>query len=397
MPTAADVPVDLTLRVALKCGRGTFAQLPETLGRLGYGAPGIVVDGKVLDASPYAKRVVGELRTGFPGHILIEYREPFEPTYRYLDRTAPIVRGPKGPPVDCMIGIGGGSAMDTAKGLATLATNPGPALQFRGFPAGLAPSLPTIAVPTTAGTGSEVIFNAVFEDDEQHKKLGINTTNNFPVLGILDPELVAGAPRSVIVSSGLDALVHTLEGYTSTKATTLSRVFSTEAFRRIMHHLPRLAADRTSLDAALGMQIGAVFAMLGMSNSSSGPSGGLSYYLGTHFGVPHGMAGAVFIGHMMAMNHRLGYHGLADLAACLPGDDGGSEAERSEFVVAAIRGLLEGLNVPGDLTAYGVKPADAPGFHEFATVTLKGAFGLNPAVVPESELRAWLTRMAGGR
>lgn len=390
-------PFDLALRVSLKCGPGVVAQVPELLERqYGFSSVGLVVDGRVLDASPQVRAVVDALRNRFTNHVLLEYREPFEPTYGFLDRCAPMFRKEDGPAVDCIVGVGGGSALDTAKGLATLATNPGQAIQYRGFPTNLRPSLPTVAVPTTAGTGSEVVFNAVFTDDESQRKLGINTPSNYPLLGILDPELVINAPRAVIVSSGLDALVHTLEGYVSIKGSPLSRGFSSAAFERIVRHLPRLAADRASVEDAMEMQLGAVLAMLGMSNSSSGPSGGLSYYLGTHFGVPHGLAGAVFIGHMMEINHRLGFHGLGEVAPLLPGGNGGgSGAERSRRAVAAIQALLRGLGVPNDLTPFGVRPEHVPGFFEFATVTLQGAFGLNPVAVSHDEIRALLTRLAG--
>src|SRR6202011_2395653 len=158
------------------------------------------------------------------------------------------------------------------------ATNPGEAIKYRGFPTDIAAPLPTIAVPTTAGTGSEVAFNAVFTDEREQKKLGITSLLNYPVVSILDPLCIVGAPRSVIVSSGLDALVHTLEGFTSSKATSVSRVFSREAFRRIIGHLARLADDTNSLSDAQEMQVGAAFAMLGMANSSSGIAGAMSYH-----------------------------------------------------------------------------------------------------------------------
>jgi len=386
------------LRANLRCGPHVVETLPDQIAELGYRIPGLVVDGSVLDASSYARAAVESLRRRFPAVVILEYREPFEPTYQFLDRVSGSVRAGDGPAVDCLVGIGGGSVMDTAKALAMLATNPGEALRYRGFPTDIRAPLPNIAVPTTAGTGSEVAYNAVFTDENEQRKLGINSVLNYPILGILDPLLVVGAPRGVMLSSGLDALVHTLEGYVSVKATALSRLFSAEAFRRVMCHLPALMEDPSSVADAQEMQIGAAFAMLGMSNASSGPSGALSYYLGTHFKVPHGHAGAVFIGHVMAMNHRHGWYGLGDLAPLLPG---GADAEatpeaRSGRVVAVLTELLARLGVPATLAPYELGPAQLPELLQLATVTFKAAFALNPVAFTSSDLRSWLGAMTGG-
>ena len=113
------------------------------------------------------------------------------------------------PVTDCFIGIGGGKRYRFCKGLSTIVVNPGKAVQYKGFPVKINLSLPTIAIPTTAVTGSEVTFNAVFTDNDQKKKLGINTRNNYPALAILDPLFTVNSPMSVTVSSGTDALAHT--------------------------------------------------------------------------------------------------------------------------------------------------------------------------------------------
>ena len=386
----------LILRTSLRIGAGTLKNLPHLVeNTVRAKRPCLVVDGGVLDASAYVRDVASAFRSRHPHTVVVEYREPFEPTYQYLDRISHHVRARNGAPVDAVVGIGGGSVLDTAKALATLATNPGEALKYRGFPTDIAPPLPNVAVPTTAGTGSEVAYNAVFTDEREQKKLGINSLLNYPVVSILDPLCIVGAPRSVIVSSGLDALVHTLEGFTSRKATSASRLFSREAFRRIISHLGPLADDTQSLSDAQEMQVGAAFAMLGMANSSSGIAGAMSYHIGTHFKVAHGVAGGVFIPQVMRLVHEHGWHGLADLADLLPDGPGGARtiAARSARVVAAIEALVDRVGMPQTLKPLGIGSDALEGCVTFANTTMRGARDLTPAVLSDDVIAGWLEKM----
>lgn len=386
----------LALHTSLRIGAGTLKNLPAVVENAARAKrPCLVVDGAVFDSSAYVRDVVSAFRSRYPETVVLEYREPFEPTYQYLDRISHHVRARNSASVDAVVGIGGGSVLDTAKALATLATNPGDAIKYRGFPTDITAPLPTVAVPTTAGTGSEVAFNAVFTDEREQKKLGINSILNYPVVSILDPLCIVGAPRSVIVSSGLDALVHTLEGFTSRKATSASKVFSREAFRRIISHLGPLAEDTKSLTDAQEMQIGAAFAMLGMANSSSGIAGAMSYHIGTHFKVAHGVAGGVFIPQVMRLVHEHGWHGLADLADLLPGGTGGARtiAARSARVVAAIEALVDGVGMPQTLKPLGIGPDALEGCVTFANTTMRGARDLTPAPLSDEVIAEWLEKM----
>lgn len=386
----------LALRTSLRIGAGTLKNLPVVVeNAVGAKRPCLVVDGAVFDSSAYVRDVVSAFRSRYPETVILEYREPFEPTYQYLDRISHHVRAGNSAAVDAVVGIGGGSVLDTAKALATLATNPGDAIKYRGFPTDITAPLPIVAVPTTAGTGSEVAFNAVFTDEREQKKLGINSLLNYPVVSILDPLCIVGAPRSVIVSSGLDALVHTLEGFTSRKATSASRVFSREAFRRIISHFPRLADDTQSLSDAQEMQVGAAFAMLGMANSSSGIAGAMSYHIGTHFKVAHGVAGGVFIPQVMRLVHEHGWHGLADLADLLPEGSAGVATipSRSARVVAAIEALVARVGMPQTLEPLGIGPDALEGCVSFANTTMRGARELTPATLSDHVIAGLLEKM----
>jgi alcohol dehydrogenase len=211
------------------------------------------------------------------------------------------------PLVDCFVGIGGGSVIDFAKGLSTLLVNPGKAINYRGFPTNINPCLATIAIPSTAGTGSEATFNAVFIDLNGKKKLGINTKYNFPALAILDPKLTLSCPKKVVVSSGIDTLVHCLEGYVAKNSTIFCRMFAKEGFKFMFNNLSKALQEPENIEIRMNLQLGAYLGGLALLGSGGGPTGALSYALGVHFKVPHGLAGGVFLPYIVEHNVKGGY------------------------------------------------------------------------------------------
>lgn len=386
---------EFILKTRVRFGAGLTKKLPDVLKELSFKRIGVVVDGRLLDNSKWLRDIFRQCKTDFPVFIVHEYREKFEPSYQFLEKTRGVFATNSSPLVDCIVGVGGGSAIDSAKGFATLATNYGPAKSYRGFPIDLNPPLPVIAIPSTAGTGTELAYNAVFIDLDENKKLGINSTANYPFLSILDPELVRNSPKPVIVSSGLDALVHTLESFVSKKSNVLSRFYSKEAFGLIINSLPALAKDPGNLEYAAKMQLAAYLAMAALSNTSAGPTGGLSYLLGTEYNVPHGIAGAVFIGKVTRFNHDRGYYDYEELCDFL--NDAAKpqkgRKKRSEFVVKSIERLLVELGIPSDLASFGVTGKDFEKFYGFASVNLKGAFDFNPVAFSQSDLKVFLSEL----
>ncbi len=316
-----------------------------------------------------------------------DYDYKFEPSYQLLDSLMSTINDDKGQAqIDYWIGIGGGSAMDTAKGLAFLSNNKGESIKYKGFPSNCNKPVPVIAIPTTTGTGSEVVFNASFIDEDSKVKMGINDNDNYPVLAILDPELVSGAPSSVLASSGVDALVHALESFTSKKSNHITRVFSIKAFHLIMENMPQLLAGKGDFNNWSNMQWAAVFAMMGLSNTTSGPTGALSYYLGSNFNVPHGIAGGSFIGKVCTFNHKKGYHEYSKLAGWKNSLDLHklNSEEKSYYVVSQINELLKKCNMPKSLKELGVLDNQFEGFFDFAN-NAKPAFNFNPISISEEE------------
>jgi alcohol dehydrogenase class IV len=260
--------------------------------------------------------------------------------------------------------------------LAILCKNQGPSITYKGFPTELNKPLPVIAVPSTTGTGSEVVYNASFIDEDTQTKLGINYKHNYPVLAVLDPLLPACAPIQVLASSGCDALVHALEAYMSNQSNQHSKLFSKHAYHLIITNMNHLLQGRGDNENWLNMQWSAVYAMFALSNSTSGPTAALSYYLGTHYKVNHGMAGAVFIGKICRYNHDNGFYGLGGLYDSTNRNKPDIK-EKSAFVVQQIEDLLELAGVPKSLEGFGVKENEKENFNEFARKA-KPAFDFNP-------------------
>jgi alcohol dehydrogenase len=223
------------------------------------------------------------------------------------------------------------------------------------------------------------------------RKLGINTSLYVPKLVLLDPLLTLSCPRSVTISSGMDALVHTLESYVARKASPMSRLFSREAFSLIFLTLPQVVAAPEDVDLRARMQLGAYYAGTALMNSGAGLAGALSYPLGVRFHVPHGLAGAVFLPHVVRFNVERGcalYGELGDRA------EGGRQSlqERATAFSGRLDSLCERLEIPTNLRTFGVSSRDLPLLAE-ETMLLRGAIEQNPVDVSARDVSALLERM----
>lgn len=382
--------LSLLARINLKFGPGEFANLPRYIFEMGFGSVGVVIDSAVKNA-PHVVSVMAACSKKFKRCEIVSYELNGEPTYDYLDRLAARFR--KFRDLQIMVGIGGGSAMDIAKGIALLMTNPGNGLKYRGFPAGIIDPLPVVCVPTTAGTGSEATYNAVFIDSKEGKKLGINTTKNFPALSILDPELVMTCPMSAAASAGMDAFTHALESFVSIKATPVSRMFSMEALRLLIPNLRKMPDSAQDAEVAGNIQLGAFLAGIALVNSSAGPAGALSYLLGTRHKVPHGIAGAVFLPHIHKFNIDHGYHGYSVIYDSIHDGPFKPEAEKAGCVIDEIFFLNRRLGIHEKLSFYGVKKEGLEKIASEASAALKGAFDFNPVPIQREDLKRMLIKM----
>lgn len=285
--------INFNLKTKLIFGEGEALHLKQHLKDNNIKKPFIVMDNAVFN-SRYGAEVLGNIKY----KNLLIYSEK-EPTYELLEeyRDEPNKTGSKS-----IIGIGGGSVLDFAKGLAFLSKNKQSALSYRGFPTNTNKPLPIVALSTTAGTGSEVTYNAVFIDSKSNRKLGINTTDNFPTLAIDDPRFLYDCPPKIVISSGMDALIHSLESYSAKQSNLLTKPLSITAFEYILQSLERAAKGK--VQSLRTMMLASYIAGVALMNSGSGPTGALSYILGSNFQVPHGIAGATFLPHIIKHNEK---------------------------------------------------------------------------------------------
>jgi len=393
--TLSESSFKLVVKNHVRFGVGIVNELPTLLREYGFQKVGFVVDKNLYESCVSVRMLIDRIKQERAETIVCFYDQKFEPSYDFVDGAKMKFKKRQQALIDCIVGIGGGSAMDTAKVMAILCTNHEPALTYRGFPKNLKKPLPVIAIPSTAGTGSEVVYNAPLIDTATNVKRGINDLNNYPILALLDPKLVSTAPASVAIASGCDALVHTLESFVSIKANEMTRMLSKQAFSLIINTLPMLIKDKDNLEYWARMQWGAYCATIALSNASPGPAGALSDHLGCQFRVPHGIAGAVFIGKITRLNHELGYHGYSDLYPYLePHDPLIKEKEkRSEIVVEAIENFLDTLAIPKDLNGFGVTEEDYLGFFTFATEKAKTVFDFNPVKYSKDVISQLLRQM----
>lgn len=384
-------PFSFKLATDVRFGYGASAGLGKTLRDLGHRRAGVVVDQAVRDTPP-ARTMVDALVQHLE-HVEVHANRAVEPDYDYVDEFRTPFEG-KG--LDVIVGVGGGSTLDLAKAVAALVNNPGKAITYRGFDLVKVPSLPNVAIPTTAGTGSEVTPYAVFTDRAQQKKLGINTEYNRPKLAILDPEFTLTCPPRATVSSGVDACVHALESFVANAATPVSRVFSQEGFRLVYTHLPRVQANPQNRESRAALLLGAYYAGIGLMNAGAGPAGALSYPLGVRWNVPHGIAGGLFLGRVARANLQKGYAGYAPLWDLVHPGDAGPPVDRARRLVDELDRWLAGLGIPASLVSFGVRPTDVDILVRDTFSGLVGAIRMNPVPFEEEDARKFLIDMTRG-
>lgn len=340
----------------------------------------VLIDKSVATNSHYWSVIQKQLMLDFDIKVL-EIVIEVEPTYDFLNELSSRVRLMHG--YDYIIGIGGGSLLDLTKAVAALYTNPGEAINYRGFDKVLNPGIKSVCIPTTAGTGSEVTINAVFTDSTEMKKLGINGKNMAATYAVLDAKFTESCPRNVALSSGLDALVHTLESFTARQSNSVTRILSIAAFKFIYNSLVE-ALNQNDEDARQSMLLGSYFAGAALFNSGSGISGAISYPVGVHFKVPHGFAGGITLPSVIKMNIQRGWNGYAALLDAVEATIGLTDEEKSNLFLSRILELYEKIQAPTDFSKWGISKTNIPMLVENCK-NLQPAFDQNPVYFSAEE------------
>jgi alcohol dehydrogenase len=272
---------------------------------------------------------------------------------------------------DCVVGVGGGSAMDVAKAVAILLTNGKKAEDYLGLGLIKKPGVPKIMVPTSSGTGAEVTFTAVFINEKTGSKGGMNGDPLYPDAAILDPELTVSLPPHVTAFTGIDALTHALEAYTSTQAHAISEMYSLEAIALIADNLPAAYANGDNLEARSAMLMGSLLGGKALATAGVGLVHAMAYPMGGMFGVPHGLANAVLLPYVIEYNLIGDLEKFAILAEVMGQNTSDlTLRESAALCVEALFGLNEEVGIPATLKDLDI-PFDAiPEMAEIAlTVT----------------------------
>jgi alcohol dehydrogenase len=337
-------------------GKGALERLPEYLAELKAKRPLVVLDGSLSRAG--LRERVSLLLKATGGSPAVYDAVEGEPALEQADEGARLALENQ---CDVVVGIGGGSAMDAAKAMAAVAGNRARAVDFLGLNRVPGPGLPTVMVPTTAGTGSEVTFTAVFIRKDLKKKEGMNSPYLYPDLALLDPLLTVGLPPLATATTGMDALCHAIESYTSVNASPMSALVSLEAVRLIGANLRTAVHDGSNLRAREAMLLGSLYAGLGLANAGVTAVHSLSYPLGGRFGVPHGLANTILLPAVMEFNLPGALEKFAHVAGALGEDvEGMPPREAAPFAVEAVAALIRDCGVPMGIGRLGVREEDFP-------------------------------------
>lgn len=352
-------------------GKGSLARLPEAAEKLG-GKHGFIISGPHLNKMGIVASCSESLENA--GIKVDAYTETEgNPSVETVEKAAAAFCKSG---ADFIIALGGGSPMDVAKAVGVVARYGGSITEYEG--GGRVPGdiIPLIAIPTTAGTGSEVTAFSVITDHSRNYKLTVFSYKLIPAYAILDPELLTTAPVSVAAACGIDAMVHALEAYISKDASPFSDAMAEKALELIGKNIRRYVADRTDIEAAEAMITGSLFAGIAFSWARLGEVHAMSHPVSAYFDVPHGVANAILLPTIVEYNalaDRGKYLKLFNYISLTPA----SEAEFEPFMlVDLLTELNEQLGIPGSLGEVGVT---ADKFDAMADDAMKsGNIAVNP-------------------
>ena len=280
---------------------------------------------------------------------------PAEPTYMEAQK---LVDQCKAYGADFIMAVGGGSVQDTAKLASILMTDEYGIKELLDEPGRAKKCIKTLMIPTTAGTGSEATPNAIVAVPEKQLKVGIVNTNMIADYVILDAVMIKKLPRKIAAATGVDALAHAIECWTSNKANPFSDIFAMQALDMILNNIERACDDPEAMDAKNKMQIASFYAGVAITASGTTAVHALSYPLGGKYHIAHGVSNAILLAPVMRFNEPACRERLAvAYDRCIRGDAKTVE-EKSAAVIAKLEGIVKHLDIPTSLTEFGVPRED---------------------------------------
>jgi alcohol dehydrogenase len=365
------VPFDFQPRTRIVFGAGSLERLGTLARDLGFRNTLLVADPGVADAghAAAAARLLAQA-----GVEVAHFRDFGQnPDTRMIEAGCAAAR-PLG--IDSIVGIGGGSSLDCAKGINFLLTNGGTMADYRGYGKAARPLLPSIAIPTTAGTGSEAQSYAVISDADSHMKMACGDPTAAPAIALLDPTLTLTAPRHVTAMAGFDAIAHAVETAVTTKRTPLSEMFSQNAWQRLNDAFERVLLYPADLEARAAMMAGAHFAGMAIEASMLGAAHACANPLTARYNLPHGLALAILLPHVVRWNAAVAVDRYESLLGAP------RRRARDEDAAEALARRLEDLAAAAGLTVSlrdsGVEESELPALAELAAQQWTGTFNPRP-------------------
>ena len=338
-------PFDFRPQTRVVFGIGALTSLGALAQELGFrrtliaSDPGVVRSGHFESASKELRDVGIEV---FGFHDFDE-----DPDTRMVESGRDVATQKK---VDSLVGLGGGSSMDCAKGINFLLTNGGTMKDYWGIGKASKPMLPSIGIPTTAGTGSEAQSFALISDAETHAKMACGDPKAAFRVALLDPELTVSQPKQVTAATGFDAIAHAVETYVTRKRNQLSDTFSREAWRLLEANYERALSHPDDIETRAAMQLGAYYAGVAIENSMLGAAHACANPLTAHYGTTHGVALAILLPQVVRWNAEVAGTRYTELVGSNEGDAGEKLAKRLEQLAAAgdLSARLSTVGVPKD-------------------------------------------------
>jgi len=364
-------------------GRGALAELKGQIHRIGSTRVLLVTDPGLVKSGACAQ-VEALLADGGPHPAIYADVEP-DPS---LETAYACARAARDHAADAVVGLGGGSAIDIAKIAALLAGGNADLLEYVGVGRVPAAGLPVIAIPTTAGTGSEVTPIAVLSDKTSQLKKGIVSEYLVPKVALIDPMLACTLPPRVTAYTGMDALTHCIEAYTNRNAIPFIDGLALEGIRLIGRSLRTAVHQGTNLDARESMALGSLYGGLCLGPVNTAAVHAMAYPLGGMYNVPHGLANTVLLPHVIAFNLPACLERYSAVADCL-GEPrtGSSDAERAARAVAAILRLAHDIGIDVRMRNLGVRESTIPEMAA-AAVQVTRLMNNNPRTVGVEDARA---------
>lgn len=292
--------------------------------------------------------------TGVQYHVFTDCKP--EPSYLQVEAVVDMVQGQE---CDLIIGLGGGSVMDAAKLASVLKGAPYTIKDLLNDPTQAEKKVKTVMIPTTCGTGSEATCNAIVAIPEEKSKKGIVNDNMIPDYVILDAQMIAKLPKAIVAATGVDALAHVVECFTSKKATPFSDCYALEGAKLIFANIREAYNNPDNMDAKNKMLIGAYYGGIAITGSGTTAVHALSYPLGGKFHIAHGVSNAILFAHVMKFNKDACAERLAVLCDAInPAYAEKTVEEKADYVINQIADIVKVTNIPTDLTQYGVTMDD---------------------------------------